>query len=517
MATPNLGNDHSPNPQFNSQFIALANKYKPSYASYLGSECVDLIKHATVGAVATAVVSASALIKVSAGTLASKVFVPLSLQQGVIVGGVTGAVISLVQKIIFTAVNQKETTRKSFFIAAATFAAIFFGVTTYPALTTSLLGRVGLDLSKDAIMKLFTVNLIGNVAFAAFKEIKTTQKMKNIFNNFDESFALIIHHFEANNLYSKLNLKTVDQVEKAPNHVIIHFYQKFYDLLLLFTKREINIDVLKAFHQRVNNLKLKVVPNHPEEVKDLTKHELSYILANYTYLTHNMHRNIKTLLNARIEAELVEKPTNQETVNNMNLFKLAYICANYTPFTKKMKKDVVTFLENKIKADLLENIDLVKKPTFFKKRRDDSTLSFKANKLQIHFAINNFVEFTHGMSQEEIQTIAINIGSEVPTVAKPTSANDVQSLSDPQILFLYSSHNNYAFFKKNLYPDRDTIIALNARYKALGLKEKKVPPLDVAIYSKSNSSSSTAVEEKQVSNSTSWSDWFWEQFKKNKA
>ena len=95
-----------------------------------------------------------------AGALATQVVSPLAMQGGALIGLINGAAVTVAQKLVGT--ETKSTL--GFVITAATLAATFFGMTH--AAAAPLLGRVGINLTKDVALKMTAFALASEVVHA---------------------------------------------------------------------------------------------------------------------------------------------------------------------------------------------------------------------------------------------------------------------------------------------------------------------------------------------------------------
>jgi len=394
---------------------------KSNQPSYL-DQLVDLASHSVVGA--------------SAGALASKVLVPLAVQQGAIVGAAVGTATAVVQKALLYVSGQEENTISKGLIAAVSLAGLFFAA-THPA-AAPLLGRVGLELSKDTILKLCISSFVGEVALGLLKDtLGSTETAEK-------------------------------QVAKLSDEEIKDIFAKFEELTTAKDGKDAQIPAafIPAFVARFDKQALYVSPKTEKEMTDAPEHVVRFFFANAAT------KPVEDAAVAKFEERVValklpaEQPKDKEAVDKMSDTQVYWAFTHYAAFTTGMDKDAKTALDARI-ADA--------KHVAVPAKKEDATAM---NVFQLAYALTNYAEFTKGMTEEvktALNVAIVKIG--LVTCTKPADKPAVDALTDLQVRYAHSMHDKSSFFgAKPKYEDVEVITKLNARYAKIdGLAAKTVP------------------------------------------
>lgn len=380
-------------------------------------------------------VASHTLVGAGAGALASKAFYPLQMKEGAIFGAALNTFAAGVQQLVKLAGFEESFASKTI-VSAATLGAAFFALSQPSAAT--LLGRVGLDFAKDAIMKSCAASFLAELVLGVVKAYVTSaptaeskvaaftaEEVKEIYAKWTEKTTkkgeeepeipaelheAFFARFEKDGLYKETvdGFKKADDVKTAPDHVIVFIFR---------TEPVITDKAVKtAADERIAKLPaVTSKPDSKEAVEQLDPAVVRFAFQNYAVYTKDMKAETKEALDAKIIAEHAKKPENKEAAEKMSFNQLAFIYANFASYTDKMDAEIIKALETGI-------------------------------------ALSGLV-----------------------VVVKPADTAAVAKLSRMEVIALHAQHD--VLFKDAKFEDAEVIKALNGRYKAAdaGLAFKAVP------------------------------------------
>lgn len=332
---------------------------KPTQVSYT-NQLFDALSHTVSGAVA--------------GAGLGKAFYPLQVKEGALFGAALNTVTAGAQKLA-SVVGIEENFVSKAVISAATLAGVFFAMTQPSA--APLLGRVGLDFAKDAIMKFCAASFVAELVLGAAKAYITSapsiqdevdalpaEEVKEAFEKWTEKTAkkddkgndidpeistayqtAFLKRFEKDGLYTDVvkGLKNSKDIVDARSDVIVFIFKAAPEMTL-------NAAAKKALDTRIDELKLAEKPEDKEAVEKLDPAVVRHAFTHYTVFTDGMKAETKEALDAKIIEAHAKKPEDKDAAGKMSAEQLTFIYANFTAYTKDMDAEIVTALEDAIVA-----------------------------------------------------------------------------------------------------------------------------------------------------------------------
>jgi len=400
---------------------------KPTQVSYT-NQLFDALSHTVSGAVA--------------GAGLGKAFYPLQVKEGALFGAALNTVTAGAQKLA-SVVGIEENFVSKAVISAATLAGVFFAMTQPSA--APLLGRVGLDFAKDAIMKFCAASFVAELVLGAAKAYITSAPSIQ-----DEVDALPAE--EVKEAFEKWAEKTAKKDDKG-NDIdpeISTAYQPAF--VQRFAKDGLYATALEGFKKA-------------EDVTAAPEHIIVYA---FTANPEIKDAAVKAAVDARIGKlpAVTEKPDSKEAAQKLDTAVVRYAFEHYTVYTKDMKPEVKAELDAKI-------IEV------HAKRPEDKDAASKMSREQLAFIYANFAEYTKvegkDMDAEIITALEEAIvKAGVVAVTKPADKDVAAKLSKLEVRALHAKHEAI-FGKKPDFKDVDVIKQLNIRYGAIGLAEQTVP------------------------------------------
>lgn len=278
-----------------------------------------------------------------AGALATQVVSPLAMQGGALIGLINGAAVTVAQKLVGT--ETKSTL--GFVITAATLAATFFGMTH--AAAAPLLGRVGINLTKDVALKMTAFALASEVVHAVIfgqsardktpeKQVAalTKEEVTEHFKTFQEDItktdekpakiadafvAPLMARFAAEGLYKAPTTKK--EVAELKDHEVEHFFGA-----LATIAAALKSDVRTDLDERFVTAKLPAqTPKDRDAVEAMTLAQLYFAFENHKGSAVETH--VAPLMKKAFETAkfIPNAPTNIEAANKLTVAQAQYFIA----------------------------------------------------------------------------------------------------------------------------------------------------------------------------------------------
>ncbi|MCB1074294.1 MAG: hypothetical protein KDK59_02040 [Simkania sp.] len=380
-------------------------------------------------------VASHTLVGAGAGALASKAFYPLQMKEGAIFGAALNTFAAGVQQLVKLAGFEESFASKTI-VSAATLGAAFFALSQPSAAT--LLGRVGLDFAKDAIMKSCAASFLAELVLGVVKAYVTSAPTA-------ESKVAAFTAEEVKEIYAKWTEKTTKKGEEEPE-IPAELHEAFF---ARFEKDGLYIETAKGLKNSKD-----VVDARPDVIVFIFKAAPEGMALN--------DAGQKALEKRIGELKLAEKPAKKEDVDSLDPAVVRYAFEHYTVYTAGMDKDVKVALDAKI-------IELhAKKP-------EKEEEAGKMTPAQLTFVYANFASYTDKMDAKIVEALEKAIlAAGVIKATKPADKDAPAKLGKLELQALHAQHEAI-FGKAPKLTDADVITALNVEYKKAGLAEQVVP------------------------------------------